>query len=316
MRFSKHGGPLSWKPSARGDCFVDVGFNLVSSLRESVERLAPSLKHLFPFVNDQSWLINSLIGSDWVVFILRRNHLGGANIPFVGEVKGEEAVGFQSLAVLEDAQSEVRKMWTSEQFVYLGPCEEGALSWVDLQGCFFDWINASVVPHVERLNEEHERRFRQPIAAASVSSGSGARRVRRAEDFYYDVALSFAGEDRHQAKAIADLLIEKRIRVFYDDYAKADLWGKDLYTHLAEVYSEKARYCVMLLSQHYAVKLWTNHERKAAQARAFQENSEYILPIRLDDSQIPGILPTTGYIHIRDTPLGEIVELLLAKLRT
>ncbi len=49
----------------------------------------------------------------------------------------------------------------------------------------------------------------------------------------------------------------------------------------------------MFLSRNYAAKLWTNHEREAAQARAFRENEEYILPIRLDDTEIPGILQTT-----------------------
>src|SRR6266566_5558925 len=78
-----------------------------------------------------------------------------------------------------------------------------------------------------------------------------------------------------------------------DKYEKATLWGKNLYTYLSDVYQNKARYCVMFLSRNYAAKLWTNHEREAAQARAFRENEEYILPIRLDDTDIPGILSTT-----------------------
>ena len=48
----------------------------------------------------------------------------------------------------------------------------------------------------------------------------------------------------------------------------------------------------MFLSQNYARTLWARHELKNAQARAFEENQEYILPVRLDDTEIPGILPT------------------------
>jgi hypothetical protein len=67
--------------------------------------------------------------------------------------------------------------------------------------------------------------------------------------------------------------------------------------HLDEVYRNRARYCVVFLSQHYSRKVWTNHERESAQARAFEEHSEYILPVRLDKTEVPGIRPTTGYLE-------------------
>ncbi len=55
---------------------------------------------------------------------------------------------------------------------------------------------------------------------------------RESQDFEYDVCLSFAGEDRAYVKEVASKLREMSIRVFYDDYEQAELWGKDLYTHL------------------------------------------------------------------------------------
>jgi len=99
-----------------------------------------------------------------------------------------------------------------------------------------------------------------------------------ASETEYDVALSFAGEDRAVADSIAETLRAMGVSVFYDEYEKADLWGKNLYDHLSDVYRKRARFCLMLLSKHYAAKQWTNHERQAAQARAFSENQEYILP--------------------------------------
>lgn len=132
--------------------------------------------------------------------------------------------------------------------------------------------------------------------------------------FEYDVALSFAGEDRSTAEAIAAKLRATGYRVFYDAYERADLWGKDLYSHLAEIYSKRSRYCLIMISAGYARKQWTNHERKAAQARAFRDNIEYILPLRLDDTEIPGIPETVGYIDLRTTSIDEVVELLKGKL--
>ena len=76
----------------------------------------------------------------------------------------------------------------------------------------------------------------------------------------------------------------------------------------------RARYCVMFLSEHYARKLWTNHERQSAQARAFEENEEYILPVRLDDTEIPGILRTVGYLDFHSVSIEEIYQALVVKL--
>src|SRR5438067_3575259 len=111
------------------------------------------------------------------------------------------------------------------------------------------------------------------------------------KQYEYDVALSYAGEDRNYADALANALVHRGVKVFYDEYERATFWGKNLYDHLTGLYQHKARYCVMLISQHYAIKLWTNLERQAAQAHAFQEHQEYILPVRLDDTEIPGLLP-------------------------
>ena len=130
----------------------------------------------------------------------------------------------------------------------------------------------------------------------------------------YDVALSFAGEDREYAKELADLLIINHYSCFYDENELANLWGKNLYDYLSSVYKDRARYCVMFLSKHYKQKLWTNHERQNAQARAFKENREYILPVRLDDTEIPGILPTIGYLDLRVISIEKIYEVLDQKL--
>lgn len=130
----------------------------------------------------------------------------------------------------------------------------------------------------------------------------------------YDVVLSFAGEDRGHAEKLASLLISDNFRVFYDKYEDHNLWGKNLYEHLTDVYSKYGRYCVMFLSKDYAGKQWPNLERKSAQARAFKENREYILPIRIDDTEIPGILDTVGYQDLRERSIEEIYGILKQKL--
>jgi hypothetical protein len=134
------------------------------------------------------------------------------------------------------------------------------------------------------------------------------------DEFEYDVALSFAGEDRATVEKFARLLKAKNIKVFYDEYEAADMWGKDLIDHLVNIYSRKARYCVMFISQYYPLKKWTKVERRAAQERAFRDANEYILPLRLDDTQVPGITETTGYRDLRQHPMEDVVNLLEQKV--
>ncbi len=135
------------------------------------------------------------------------------------------------------------------------------------------------------------------------------------QDFDYDVALSFAGEDRHAVEPIANLLKKRQVNVYYDAFEQGSLWGKDLYQHFSKVYFERSRFFVPFLSRHYAEKKWTTHELRNAQARAFQEkNREYILPIRLDDTEVAGILPTVGHLKYSDYTPQQIVDLILEKL--
>jgi hypothetical protein len=130
----------------------------------------------------------------------------------------------------------------------------------------------------------------------------------------YDVVLSFAGEERDYAEKLTGLLKRDGFKVFYDKDEEHDSWGKNLYEHSTEIYSKRGKYCVMFLSKHYAAKQWPTLERRAAQERAFKENREYILPIRIDDTSIPGILDTVAYQDLRQKSIEEIYEILKRKL--
>lgn len=136
----------------------------------------------------------------------------------------------------------------------------------------------------------------------------------RTGDFQYDVALSFAGEQRAYVRKVAAALHEIGIRPFYDDYEKPSLWGKDLYEHLDWVYQKAARYCVLFVSEDYARKVWTTHERRSAQARALQSADEYVLPARFDDTEIPGLRSTIGYVDVRSMTPRKLAKLIFEKL--
>jgi hypothetical protein len=138
----------------------------------------------------------------------------------------------------------------------------------------------------------------------------------RSGGFEYDVALSFAGEDRAYVEQVANFLKEAGVKVFYDRFEEVLLWGKNLYDYLSDVYGRQARYTVMFISRHYAKKVWTTHERESAQARALQENSECILPARFDDTKVPGLPSTVKYLSLQGRDPKDFADLIGQKVRS
>ena len=128
--------------------------------------------------------------------------------------------------------------------------------------------------------------------------------------YEYDVALSFAGEDRVFVEDCAEILRSLNINVFYDNYEKDVLLGKNLYSYLADVYQNRARFAVVFVSKYYKEKRWTKHELEYITARKFKQDEEYLLPIKLDETELDEISVTTGYLQ-GDDPIN--VAITIAK---
>jgi len=131
----------------------------------------------------------------------------------------------------------------------------------------------------------------------------------------YDVVLSFAGEDRDYVEAVNELLTARGVDTFYDKAEDVDLWGKNLQEHFASVYGGRARFCLMFVSRHYVQKMWTRHERRTALTHALGQSREYILPVRFDDTAVPGLLPSIAFQDARLQTPAELAAKVLAKLR-
>jgi hypothetical protein len=142
----------------------------------------------------------------------------------------------------------------------------------------------------------------------------GERYLKGEPRFDYDVAISFAGADRKYAELLAEALRVVGVAVFYDQFDQAALWGKNLHAYLTELYYLRSKYCVVFLSTNYGRQGWTRLELDAALAREFEDGQEYILPIRLDDTVIPGILPTRGYLDWRQYSVESVVDMIRTRL--
>lgn len=128
--------------------------------------------------------------------------------------------------------------------------------------------------------------------------------------FKYDVALSFASQEEHLAKRLTQLLQNKGIRVYYYSKYLADTWGKNLSQTSESIYTDEAQYCIVFVSEAYSKNRFTNLELDCIQARAFKQRSEYILPLKVDDTKIPGITSITCYFDLRNKNNSALEEAL------
>ena len=134
------------------------------------------------------------------------------------------------------------------------------------------------------------------------------------DDPRYQVALSCAGEQRHYVERVAEYLQERSIAVFYDRFEKVRLWGRNGTEVFHEAFAQRTAYVVMFISKAYVEKAWPRHERRSALSRMVHEQREYILPVRFDDTPVPGLPDDIIYERANDYSPEQLAMAIAEKL--
>ena len=129
----------------------------------------------------------------------------------------------------------------------------------------------------------------------------------------YHVALSFAQPQRDYARRLKDILSSKRIRVFYDEDERDVLLGGNLPEIFQRIYTQESHFVIMLISNEYVERNFPNLKRQYAIDR-FLEQGEHILPIRFDDTEVPGLPNSIGYLCGDKVSINEIACSIEKKL--
>lgn len=133
------------------------------------------------------------------------------------------------------------------------------------------------------------------------------------EQIVFDVALSFAGEQRYYVKPVADYLQSQGIKVFYDEFYDSQLWGRNLPEYLKEVYYSKSNYCIMFISKEYISKMYPAFEGKYANARDLEEFGDYILPVVFEGTKMPGLDPGKKYLSASKYLPQQVAEIFIKR---
>jgi hypothetical protein len=132
----------------------------------------------------------------------------------------------------------------------------------------------------------------------------------------FRIALSFPGERRQIVQQVAERLAASlgQEHVLYDVYHEAEFARPNLDTHLQRLYHDESELIVVFLCAHYEQKEWCGLEWRAIRDLIKKRKDQSVMLLRFDDSDIPGVFSTDGYIWIGERSPEEIGELVLQRL--
>jgi hypothetical protein len=115
--------------------------------------------------------------------------------------------------------------------------------------------------------------------------------VSEQQNFKYDVAISFLGDDLNLAEELAKLLRD-RMSVFLFSERQGEIAGSDGLDTLSLVFGSEARLVVILYRATWGSTPWTRVEETAIKNRGLQHGWDFILLIPLDQHpELPPWLP-------------------------
>ena len=132
--------------------------------------------------------------------------------------------------------------------------------------------------------------------------------------YAFDFALSFSGEYRKLAMELSELLVQRKARVFYDEFFLTHLFGKRLDGEFARKFGAETRFLVPFVSHEYAQRPWPQYEWSVASSESHRREEEFILPLRVDDTHLLGLSDAVCYLDLRTMDLVEVADVLISKL--
>lgn len=132
----------------------------------------------------------------------------------------------------------------------------------------------------------------------------------------YDLAVSFAGEQRDYVANTVAACKARGLKVFYDKDKNNDWWGGNFIREQRSVYSSQTRFFVPFISTEYLAKPIPMDEFSAAMMTAVKQGDGYVLPVLMDDVRVPTDLlhPHIHYLRASEYTPEELANQLAQKV--
>ncbi|MCW3102784.1 MAG: hypothetical protein JWO09_1224 [Bacteroidetes bacterium] len=105
-------------------------------------------------------------------------------------------------------------------------------------------------------------------------------------NYEFEIAISFAGENRELARKFTEKLEIFDVSVFFDELYESNLLGKALTKQFTRIFNEGSKFVLCLLDHHHHEKIWPTFERETFRVRV---QEEAIIPTYLDNTKFLGI---------------------------
>ena len=135
-------------------------------------------------------------------------------------------------------------------------------------------------------------------------------------DQEFDIAVSFAGEQREYVERTVEAAKAAGLRVFYDRDMTVEWWGRNFVVEQRKVYGSRTRYFVPFISTEYFSKPFPRDEFDSAMLTAVKQGDGYILPVLMGDVRVPAELlhPHVAYLKSDAYTPEQLAEVFCKKV--
>lgn len=117
----------------------------------------------------------------------------------------------------------------------------------------------------------------------------------------YEIAVSYASEQRYYVEQFVNYFKQMKIAIYYDKDEQSQMLGTLLHEKLQEIYTEDTKYRVIFLSKNYINKPITKMESEYILAdNVYNKHKLYIF--KFDDTTLPGLNINFVYSTLKEYP--------------
>jgi hypothetical protein len=127
----------------------------------------------------------------------------------------------------------------------------------------------------------------------------------------YDLAISFAGENRDLAKRFAEKIEIFDVSVFFDELYEANLLGRALTKQFTRIFNTDSQFVLVLLDVNHKEKVWPTFERETFKKRVADEA---VIPVYVDNTVFLGIPEDIYGIDLRNGISDDIIDDAVIKI--
>ena len=132
----------------------------------------------------------------------------------------------------------------------------------------------------------------------------------------FDIAVSFADEQRAYVERTVVAAKALGLEVFYDKDVGVDWWGNDFVVEQRKIYGEAALFVVPFISKDYLRRPFPMDEFSAAMVKAVGRRHPYILPVLVGEVIVPPELlsPHVHFLRAEDYGPEQLAEQMRLKV--